>query len=78
MNVSQHYVDINSRLQGLDGTGYAFPKTMEKLRKSGEYDAAFKILDAVKERPNIKAYLASDRRQKFGLGIWRHYPELEE
>jgi glutathione S-transferase len=64
--------------QGLDGTTFAFPKTVKKLRESGKYDGVFKVYDVVKERPNIKAYLASDRRQKYSNGIWRHYPELEE
>lgn len=64
--------------QGLDGTAFAFPKTVKKLRESGKYAGVFKVYDVVKERPNIKAYLASDRRQKYSNGIWRHYPELEE
>ncbi|KAL6850722.1 hypothetical protein ACO1O0_007847 [Amphichorda felina] len=64
--------------QCVDGTLFAFPKTMAKLKGSGEYDAVFALYDAVKERPNIKAYLASDRRQAYGEGIYRHYPELEE
>ena len=51
---------------------------MAKLKESGKYDAVFKLYDAVKERPNIKEYLASERRQSYGEGIWRHYPELEE
>ena len=51
---------------------------MAKLKGSGEYDAVFALHDAVKARPNIKAYLASDRRQAYGEGIYRHYPELEE
>lgn len=51
---------------------------MEKLKKSGKYDGVFKLYDAVKERPNIKAYLASERRAKYNDGIWRYYPELEE
>lgn len=51
---------------------------MAKLKESGKYDGVFKLHEAVKERPNIKAYLASDRRQAFGQGIYRHYPEFEE
>lgn len=51
---------------------------MAQLKSSGKYDGVFKLYDAVKERPNIKAYMASDRRTKYGDGIWRHYPELEE
>ncbi|KAJ6441527.1 glutathione S-transferase protein [Purpureocillium lavendulum] len=62
----------------VDGTQYAFPKSMGELKKSGKYDGVFKLYDAVKERPNIKKYLESDRRTPYSSGIWRHYPELEE
>jgi glutathione S-transferase len=48
------------------------------MRKSGKYDGVFKLVDAVKERPNTKAYLASDRRAQYSNGIWRQYPELDE
>lgn len=51
---------------------------MKKMRESGKYDGVFKLFDAVKERPNIKKYLESDRRCQYSDGIWRHYPELEE
>ncbi|KID74999.1 Glutathione S-transferase [Metarhizium brunneum] len=64
--------------QGIDGTEFAFPKTMKKMRDSGKYGGVFKLYEAVKERPNIKEYLASDRRSQYSDGIWRHYPELEE
>jgi glutathione S-transferase len=64
--------------QCLDGVSYAFPKTVDQLKKSGKYDGVFALYDAVKERPKIKEYLASGRRQKYSLGIYRHYPELEE
>ncbi|KAF5255105.1 hypothetical protein FANTH_160 [Fusarium anthophilum] len=65
-------------LQAVDGTKFAFPKSIEALKKSGEYEGVFKLYDAVKERPNISKYLQSDRRRKYSEGIWRHYPELEE
>lgn len=65
-------------LQCLDGTQYAFPKTVEKLKKEGKYAGVFELYDAVKERPNVKAYLESDRRVAYAEGIWRCYPELEE
>ncbi|KAM0264933.1 hypothetical protein ACHAQJ_000449 [Trichoderma viride] len=71
------YVDL-VLFQCLDGTKYAFPKAVEKFREGGEYDGVFKLYDAVKERPNIKAYLESERRVAYADGIWRHYPELEE
>ncbi|PHH84599.1 hypothetical protein CDD83_1681 [Cordyceps sp. RAO-2017] len=64
--------------QGIDGVLYAFPKAMHALRASAKYDAVFALYDAVKARPNIKAYLASDRRAPYADGIWRHYPELDD
>ncbi|KAM0561527.1 hypothetical protein ACHAPJ_003410 [Fusarium lateritium] len=64
--------------QAVDGTKYAFPKSVEALKKSGKYDGVFKLYEAVKERPNISKYLQSDRRYPYSQGIWRHYPELEE
>ncbi|EWG51343.1 glutathione S-transferase [Fusarium verticillioides 7600] len=64
--------------QAVDGTKFAFPKSTEALKKSGEYDGVFRLYDAVKERPNISKYLQSDRRRKYSEGIWRYYPELEE
>jgi glutathione S-transferase len=51
---------------------------MARLKKSGKYDGVFKLYDAVKERPRIKDYLASGRRQAYSMGIYRHYPELDE
>jgi glutathione S-transferase len=36
------------------------------------------LAEAVRQRPRIAAYLASDRRIPFSTdGIFRHYPELE-
>jgi len=37
------------------------------------------LVSRIAQRPNIKAYLASDRRLPFSEnGIFRHYPELDE
>ncbi|KAK2070449.1 hypothetical protein P8C59_004939 [Phyllachora maydis] len=63
--------------QCLDGTKYAFPKAMTKLEKEGAYSKVFALHQAVKEVPKIKAYLASDRRQKYGKGLYRYYEELD-
>lgn len=54
-----------------------FPKGVKKLEDSGDYTGVFALYEAVKERPNIKAYLASDRRQKYSHGIYRYYEELD-
>jgi len=63
--------------QGLDGVMHAFPKGMAKMRESGQYERVFRLYERVKARPNVKAYLQSGRRQAYGKGIWRHYPELD-
>ncbi|KAH6665226.1 glutathione S-transferase domain-containing protein [Halenospora varia] len=64
--------------QCLDGVMFAFPKALIRMEKSGEFDSVFRLYKAVQERPSIKEYLASDRRQKYSMGIYRHYPELDE
>lgn len=64
--------------QTLDGVSFAFPTCVEKLRKSGKYDMVFDLHARVKGLKNIKAYLESDRRQQYGMGIYRHYPELDD
>jgi glutathione S-transferase len=64
--------------QCISGVSHAFPNAMSRFQKEGEYKDVFKLYEAVKERPNIKAYLASDKRQEYGMGIYRHYPELDE
>jgi glutathione S-transferase len=60
----------------LSGLMYAFPKEME-ARKS-EFPTLFgSFYPNVQEQNGVKEYLASDRRQKFSMGIFRHYPELD-
>ncbi|KAL6722225.1 hypothetical protein ACLMJK_001332 [Lecanora helva] len=63
--------------QCLDGVTFAFPKAIQELKKSGKYERVFALYDKVKERERIKAYLDSDRRKDYSMGIWRHYPELD-
>ena len=63
--------------QTIDGVSFAFPKCIAQLRGSGEYEAVFALYERVKARPKVKAYLESDRRQKYSEGIYRHYPELD-
>jgi glutathione S-transferase len=50
---------------------------MTAAEKSGKYEKVFKLYEAVKDRPRIKEYLASDRRFKYDQGIYRYYPELD-
>lgn len=63
--------------QCLDGVKYMFSKAMAKLEREGKHPKVFALYDAVKERPRIKAYLESPRRQKYDMGIYRHYDELD-
>jgi len=64
--------------QTFDGVQHAFPKCTAKLRAEGNFAKVFALYDRVKALDTVKAYLASDRRMKYGLGIYRHYPELDE
>src|SRR2546423_777192 len=69
------YVDL-SLFQIVQGLRYAFPRTMK--RRERRYPRLLSLHQRVKERPNIAAYLASDRRIPFSTeGIFRHYPELD-
>lgn len=63
--------------QCVDGVSYAFPVAVRRLRESGGYDGVFGLYERVKGRENVRAYLESGRRLKYGNGIWRHYPELD-
>jgi glutathione S-transferase len=71
---SWSYADL-SLFHLIEGLRFAFPKRMQTLEK--DTPRLVKLHDAVAELPGIKAYLASDRRQAFSDGIFRHYPELD-
>ena len=60
----------------LNGLYFAFPKEMKVREK--EYPTLFgTFYPSVKERKEIKEYLASDRRKPYSNGIFRHYEELD-
>ena len=63
--------------QTIDGVQFAFPKAMGKLQKSKKYEGVFGLVDRVRNRENIKKYLASDSRKPYSMGIYRYYPELD-
>jgi glutathione S-transferase len=70
------YVDL-SLFQIIEGLNYAFPKAMEGYQE--KYPALSALHDAVAARPNIAAYLKSERRIPFNEdGIFRYYPELDK
>ena len=69
------YVDL-SMFQIVEGLRYAFPKRMKAFER--EIPGLVELRDRVAARPNIKAYLLSDRRIAFNEdGIFRHYKELD-
>jgi glutathione S-transferase len=70
------YPDL-SLFQVIEGLRYAFPQAMQRMEQ--EYPALASLRDRVAARPNIAAYLASDRRIPFNQnGIFRYYPELDQ
>jgi len=69
------YVDL-SLFQIVAGLRYAFPKRMKAFER--KMPGLVDLHDRVAIRPNIKAYLASERRIPFNEeGIFRHYRELD-
>lgn len=69
------YVDL-SLFQIVTGLRYAFPKAMQAIEPKIPRVSA--LAERIAQRPNIAAYLASNRRLAFDeSGIFRHYPELD-
>jgi len=69
------YVDL-SLFQLVEGLRYAFPKRMKAFER--KIPKLIELRDRIAARPNIKAYLASERRIAFNTdGIFRHYKELD-
>lgn len=65
-------------MKTLDGTSYMFRKAVAHAKKSGKYDRVFQHYEAVKARPRIAEYLATEKRQKYSnYGVYRYYEELD-
>ena len=69
------YVDL-SLFQIVEGLRYAFPRRMKAFER--RIPGLLALHDRVTERPNIKAYLSSERRIAFNEdGIFRRYKALD-
>ena len=69
------YVDL-SLFQIVEGLRYAFPRRMNAFERN--IPGLVDLHDRIAGRPNIKAYLASDRRIPFNEdGIFRRYKALD-
>ena len=69
------YVDL-SLFQVYEGLSYAFPRAAAAFPH--DYPKLAALHAGVANRPQIAAYLVSDRRIPFNeTGIFRHYAELE-
>jgi len=69
------YVDL-SLFQLMSGLEYAFPNAMKRQRR--RISRLHALRQRISERPNIAAYLASERRIAFNTdGVFRHYAELD-
>jgi glutathione S-transferase len=70
------YPDL-SLFQIVEGLRYAFPNAMARLER--DVPRVIELHDRVQARPRTAAYLQSKRRIPFNeMGIFRHYPELDE
>ncbi len=69
------YMDL-SLFQLIEGLRYAFPNAMARMAR--EVPRVVAVRDRIAERDGIKKYLASPRRIPFNMmGVFRHYPELD-
>ncbi len=69
------YVDL-SLFQTVEGLRYAFPRATAAIEP--KLPAVMALHDRVASRPNVAAYLRSERRRPFSeQGIFRRYPELD-
>ncbi len=69
------YADL-SVFQVVAGLRYAFPRAFARASRRAPHVLA--LAERVAARPNVAAYLASERRVPFNeSGIFRHYPELD-
>lgn len=69
------YADL-SMFQVVEGLRYAFPSAMASMEPA--YPQLIALHGRVSQLPNIRAYLASERRLPFSeAGIFRRYPELD-
>ena len=69
------YADL-SLFQIVEGLRYAFPRCMKAFER--KIPGLVELRDRVADRPNIRAYLASDRRIAFNEdGVFRHYKALD-
>lgn len=60
----------------LSGLEWAFPSELDFRKK--DYPLLFgSFYDNVVQTPGIKEYLASERRLRFSMGVYRNYPELD-
>ncbi|GAA5904916.1 glutathione S-transferase [Sporobolomyces salmoneus] len=69
------YADL-CLFQVVDGLKFAFPNFISK--ELPNYPKISAHWERVKSAQKIKSYLESDRRQKYSMGVFRHYEELDE
>ncbi|MGA2996919.1 glutathione S-transferase [Bradyrhizobium sp.] len=69
------YVDL-SLFQLVEGLRYAFPNRMKAFER--KIPELIELRNRIAARPNIRAYVASERRIAFNTdGIFRYYKELD-
>jgi glutathione S-transferase len=67
------YADL-AVFQVVDGLQFAFPKRMKALEQKSEYKPVFDLKKKIEGSEGIAAYLKSDRRQKYSMGVFVRTP----
>lgn len=68
------YADL-SLFHLIEGLNFAFPRRMASVAR--DCPKLLALCDAVGALAELRSYLASGRRQPFGDGLFRDYPELD-
>lgn len=50
---------------------------MTSLQKSGKFPSIFALKQQIADEEHIKAYLDSERRKEYSMGLYRRYEELD-
>lgn len=54
------------------------PEVCGGAEGEGRYERMWGLYERVRGVEGVKGYLESERRMRYGMGIWRYYEELDE
>ncbi|KDN45887.1 glutathione S-transferase-like protein [Tilletiaria anomala UBC 951] len=64
--------------QVVDGLRFAYPNLLSRLEAENKCKHVFGLHEKIGNTEPIASYVKSDRRRSYSMGLFRHYPELDE